>query len=80
MKSHQPISKMKMFSQVIVPDSKKNMEYVVTGEVNQLIPNDEIKEGPYYFIQCVIKGAGKKINKANFKQGKFYHYSEVILM
>lgn len=55
------------------------MEYVVTGEVNHILSNGTIKEGPYFFIQEAQKGAGKRIKKANFKAGKFYHHSEVIL-
>lgn len=68
-----------MFSQVFIPGAKRGMEYVVTGEVNHILSNGTIKEGPYFFIQEAQKGAGKRIKKANFKAGKFYHYSEVVL-
>lgn len=68
-----------MFSQVLVPDSKNGMEYVVTAEVNEINPEKDNREGPYYFIQEVKQGTGKKTNKANFKKGKFYNHKEVIL-
>ncbi len=68
-----------MFSQVLVPDSKNGMEYVVTAEVNEINPEKDNREGPYYFIQEVKQGIGKKTNKANFKKGKFYNHKEVIL-
>ena len=67
---------MKMFEQVRVPDSRKGNEYIVTAEVNQV--NYDDREGPYYFVQTAEDGKGRKINKANFKKGKFYHHSEVM--
>lgn len=69
---------MKMFEQVRVPDSRKGNEYIVTAEVNQV--NYDDREGPYYFIQTAEDGKGRKINKANFKKGKFYHHSEVMVL
>ena len=67
---------MKMFEQVIVPDSKQGNDYTVTAEINQVTYDD--REGPYYFVESTAKGKGRKLKKANFKRGKFYHYSEVI--
>ena len=64
---------MKIFSTVLIPEAKKGMEYVVTN------PEMDSREGPYYFIQEVRKGATKKLKKANFKQGKFYNHADVIL-
>ena len=55
------------------------MEYVVTAQVDGVNPEMDSREGPYYFIQEVRKGATKKIKKANFKQGKFYNHADVIL-
>ena len=65
-----------MFEQVIVPDSKQGNDYTVTAEINQVTYDD--REGPYYFVESTAKGKGRKLKKANFKRGKFYHYSEVI--
>ena len=70
---------MKMFSNVLIPDAKKGMEYVVTAQVSSINPEMDSREGPYYFIQEVRKGATKKLKKANFKQGKFYNHADVIL-
>ena len=70
---------MKMFSTVLIPEAKKGMEYVVTAQVDSVNPEMDSREGPYYFIQEVRKGATKKLKKANFKQGKFYNYADVIL-
>ena len=67
-----------MFEQVRVPDSRKGNEYIVTAEVNQV--NYDDREGPYYFVQTAEDGKGRKINKANFKKGKFYHHSEVMVL
>jgi len=67
---------MKMFEQVRVPDSRKGNDYIITAEANKVAYDD--REGPYFFIQTADAGKGKKINKANFKKGKFYHHSEVI--
>ena len=69
---------MKMFEQVRVPDSRKGNEYIVTGEINQ-VANDD-REGPYYFVQRADVGKGRRITKANFKRGKFYHHSEVMVL
>ena len=68
-----------MFSNVLIPDAKKGMEYVITAQVDSVNPEMDSREGPYYFIQEVRKGAVKKIKKANFKQGKFYNHADVIL-
>jgi len=70
---------MKMFSKVLVPDSKKGMEYVVTAEISSVNPEMDSRPGPYYFVQEVKKGAIKKIKKANFKQGRFYNVADVII-
>jgi hypothetical protein len=70
---------MKMFSKVLVPDSKKGMEYVVTAEINSVNPEMDSRPGPYYFVQEVKKGAIRKIKKANFKQGRFYNVADVII-
>ena len=70
---------MKMFSKVLIPEAKKGMEYVVTAEIGSVNPEMDPREGPYYFIQEVRKGAVKKIKKANFKQGKFYNHADVTL-
>ena len=70
---------MKIFSTVLIPEAKKGMEYVVTAQVDSVNPEMDSREGPYYFIQEVRKGATKKLKKANFKQGKFYNYADVIL-
>lgn len=70
---------MKMFSQVLIPDSKKGMEYVVTAEINSVNPEMDARSGPYYFVQEVTKGAARKLKKANFKQGSFYNHKDVIL-
>tara|TARA_B100000287_G_C20231291_1_gene622224 strand:- start:130 stop:345 length:216 start_codon:yes stop_codon:yes gene_type:complete len=70
---------MKMFSQVLIPDSKKGMEYVVTAKTNFVNPEIDSRPGPYYFVQEANKGAGKRINKANFKKGRFYNHEDVIL-
>tara|TARA_Y100001972_G_C7523334_1_gene263920 strand:- start:72 stop:281 length:210 start_codon:yes stop_codon:yes gene_type:complete len=67
---------MKMFSKVLVPDSKKGMEYVVTAEISS--SNRDDRPGPYYFVQEVKQGAARKIKKANFKQGRFYNHEDVI--
>lgn len=69
---------MKMFEQVRVPDSRKGNDYIVTAEVNQV--NYDDREGPYFFVQKAENGKGRKINKANFKKGKFYHHSEVMVL
>jgi hypothetical protein len=69
---------MKMFEQVRVPDSRKGNEYIVTAEVNQV--NYDDRKGPYFFVQTAEDGKGRKINKANFKKGKFYHHSEVMVL
>ena len=70
---------MKMFSKVLVPDSKKGMEYVVTAEINKIDTERDSRPGPYYFIQEAKSGAGKRITKANFKMGRFYNNADVIL-
>ena len=70
---------MKMFSTVLIPEAKKGMEYVVTAQVDSVNPEMDSRQGPYYFIQEVRKGAAKKLKKANFKQGKFYNHEDVIL-
>ena len=70
---------MKMFNTVLIPEAKKGMEYVVTAQVDSVNPEIDSREGPYYFIQEVRRGATKKIKKANFKQGKFYNHADVIL-
>ena len=67
---------MKIFEHVIVPDSKQGNDYIVTAEINQVAYDD--REGPYYFVQSTAKGRGRKIKKADFKKGKFYHHSDVI--
>ena len=67
-----------MFEQVRVPDSRKGNDYIVTGEINQ-VANDN-REGPYYFVQEAPQGKGKRIKRANFKKGKFYHHSEVMVL
>jgi len=70
---------MKLFSTVLIPEAKKGMEYVVTAQVDSVNPEMDSRQGPYYFIQEVRKGAAKKIKKANFKQGQFYNHEDVIL-
>ena len=70
---------MKMFSTVLVPDTKKGMEYVVTAEISSVNPEMDSRPGPYYFVQEVKKGATRKIKKANFKQGRFYNVADVIV-
>ena len=67
-----------MFEQVRVPDSRKGNDYIVTAEVNQVAYDD--KEGPYCFVQKAESGKGRKIKKADFKKGKFYHHSEVMVL
>ena len=68
-----------MFSNVLIPDAKKGMEYVVTAQVSSIHPEMDNRPGPYYFVQEVKRGASKKIKKANFKQGRFYNNADVIL-
>lgn len=68
-----------MFSNVLIPDAKKGMEYVVTAQVSSIHPEMDNRPGPYYFVQEVKRGATKKIKKANFKQGRFYNNADVIL-
>jgi len=68
-----------MFTQVLIPDSKKEMEYIVTAEINSVHPEIDLRPGPYYFIQEAKKGTGKKIQKANFKKGRFYNHEDVIV-
>ena len=70
---------MKMFSTVLVPDTKKGMEYVVTAEISSVNSEMDSRPGPYYFVQEVKKGATRKIKKANFKQGRFYNHEDVII-
>ena len=70
---------MKMFSNVLIPDAKKGMEYIVTATIDNVNPEMDSRPGPYYFIQEVRKGAARKLKKANFKQGKFYNHADVIL-
>jgi len=70
---------MKLFNTVLIPEAKKGMEYVITAQVDSVNPEMDSREGPYYFIQEVRKGAAKKIKKANFKQGRFYNHVDVIL-
>lgn len=70
---------MKMFTQVLTPDSKKGMEYVVTAEINSVNPEMDSRPGPYYFVQETKRGGAKRIKKANFKQGRFYNHEDVIL-
>jgi len=70
---------MRMFSTVLVPDTKKGMEYVVTAEISSVNPEMDPRPGPYYFVQEVKKGATRKIKKANFKQGRFYNAADVII-
>ena len=67
---------MKMFEQVRVPDSRKGNEYIVTAEVNKVGFDD--RKGPYFFVQRADVGKGRRIKKADFKKGKFYHHSEVM--
>ena len=55
------------------------MEYVVTAEISSVNPEVDSRPGPYYFIQEVNKGAGRRINKANFKKGRFYNHKDVII-
>ena len=62
---------MKMFSKVLVPDSKKGMEYVVTGEINTVNPEIDSRPGPYYFVQEAKQGAGRRIKRADFKKVVF---------
>lgn len=69
---------MKMFSQVLVPDSKNGMEYVITAKINEINPELDSRPGPYYFIQEVKQGKGNKVNKADFKKGRFYNHKELI--
>tara|TARA_B100001564_G_C20205502_1_gene474816 strand:+ start:134 stop:349 length:216 start_codon:yes stop_codon:yes gene_type:complete len=69
---------MKIFSKVLIPETKKGMEYVITAKVDSIHPKMDSREGPYYFIQEVRKGTAKKIRKANFKQGKFYNHMDII--
>ena len=69
---------MKMFNKVLVPDSKKGMEYVVTGEINTVNPEIDSRPGPYYFVQEAKQGAGRRIKKADFKKGHFYNHKDVI--
>jgi len=69
---------MKMFEQVRVPDSRKGNDYIVTAEINQVAYDD--REGPYYFVQKAESGKGRRIKKADFKRGKFYHHSEVMTL
>jgi hypothetical protein len=69
---------MKMFEQVRVPDSRKGNDYIVTAEVNKV--NYDDREGPYFFVQSAESGKGRRIKKADFKRGKFYHHSEVMVL
>lgn len=69
---------MKIFDTVTVPQAKKGMEYVVTAQVDSVNPEMDPREGPYYFVQEVRKGAAKKIKKANFKQGRFYNHQDLV--
>jgi len=66
---------MKMFSQVSVPNAQKNSEYVVTAQINKVF-NDE-REGPFYFIQETNKGGAQRVQKVDFKNGRYYHHSLV---
>ena len=66
---------MKMFSQVSIPNAQKNSEYVVTAQINKVL-NDE-REGPFYFIQETNKGGAQRVQKVDFKNGKYYHHSLV---
>ena len=68
-------NKMKLFTQVNTPNPSKGKEYVVTAEVNQLAFDN--RPGPFYLVQEVNKGRVNKVSKANFKEGKFYHNTEV---
>ena len=70
---------MKMFSTVLIPGAKKGMEYVVTAQVNSVNPEMDSRKGPYYFIQEVKNKTGKRVKKADFKQGRFYNHEDVIL-
>jgi hypothetical protein len=70
---------MKLFSTVLIPEAKTGMEYVITAQVDNVNPEMDSRQGPYYFIQEVRKGTAKKIKKANFQQGKFYNHEDVIL-
>ena len=67
-----------MFEQVRVPDSRKGNDYIVTAEINQVAYDD--RKGPYYFVQKAESGKGRRIKKADFKKGKFYHHSEVMIL
>jgi len=69
---------MKMFEQVRVPDSRKGNDYIITAEVNKVGYDD--REGPYFFVQKAENDTGRKIKKADFKKGKFYHHSEVMVL
>lgn len=69
---------MKMFEQVRVPDSRKGNEYIITAEVNKVAYDD--RKGPYFFVQRADVGKGRRIKKADFKKGKFYHHSEVMVL
>lgn len=69
-----------MFSKVLVPDSKKGMEYIVTAEVTAIHPEVDNRPGPYYFIQEAKQGTGRRIRKADFKKGRFYNVADVITL
>ena len=49
------------------------------AEINSVNVEMDQRPGPYYFIQEVKKGTTKKINKANFKKGRFYNHEDVII-
>jgi hypothetical protein len=73
--SPQHTDKMKLFSKVHIQSPKAGKEYIATAQVNQVAFDD--REGPYYWVQEVNKGAAQRIKKANFKEGKFIHHSEL---
>ncbi len=64
---------MKMFSQVSVPNPQSGTEYVITAQISSLF-NDE-REGPFYFIQETGKGGAQRVQKVDFRKGKYYHHS-----
>ena len=64
-----------MFSKVSIPNAQKNSEYIVTAQICKVF-NDE-REGPFYFIQETNKGGAQRVQKADFRKGKYYHHSLV---
>ena len=64
-----------MFSKVSIPNAQKYSEYIVTAQISKVF-NDE-REGPFYFIQETNKGGAQRVQKVDFKNGKYYHHSLV---